>query len=561
MDNQSNNPFPIRPTLVPQARKYTRSFKAGAGKVFTAEDQIVIDIPPINHAYLTKKARVYFKFDFSFYDNSFTVDPLASKGKKWFGAPATNLNGIECHRKPVPMLDICGPYGFFRDVEVYDYLGNTLIEKVERHDMLAAMMADFYLDHEVDRLRPYISDNQTLQLKQGETATSDLQIYTQLDAAFGSPNIQSRVNGINLMDPNINSQVFNDASKKRTSNFHTYISTPPQLTPNRKLEKIPTWGFSIELLNFLGKGSQTFVPLHNGYRIVLKLNKANVPIKFGLPSGNLRYSALTNRDPINGTVVPVDIVPEIVEYNFYDVELVADLLEVSPQFDDQIDKIVHSRMTSHNLLGRCEKPTIIPGNYLSANRMFVQMHHIPYDSVQDTWAELGMRARTGVESARLLYNDAIHQEYKNLEEIRNALPPDFDPVISPLAFVNNDPTTELFGTGGYMYPYPSRDFKHAMSAMQMNNNANYDQWYNFSTSLNPVFTRFNDQAGKFLLVFDLSLNGYNDKVITGIDTTKTTIKMDLKRDGSSPYAYETDVFIEHDAIITVSPGKHTSVSF
>lgn len=533
-----NNPFPIRPTLVPQARRYTRTFDAGAGKVFREDDQIIIDIPPINHSYLTKDARIYFKFDMSFYDHSFTTQSEPTGiGAAWWAATASSY--LEVQRKPVPMLDICGPYGFFRDVEVYDYLGNTLIEKTNRHDLLAGIMADFYLDAEVERLRPFISDSMN----------PNIGANSSIEKSMGGSLYQTRVNGINLLDDNLNPGEFN-TDPTRVADYYSYITTPPKLPST--LIKIPTWYFSIQLLNFLGKASSTFVPLHNGYRIILKLNKSTVPIKFGLPSGNLRYIAKSG-----GADVNVDIVPRIDEYNIYDVKLDADILEVSPQFDEQVEKVVHARMTSYNLLGRCDKPTIIPGNYLSASRLFVQMRVVPNDKVLDTYSELGMRFRTNVTKARLLFNDALHQDYKSIESIKNALSPEFDPYILPISFFIDDPPIRLDGTGGYMYPYLSRDAKFELKyATPLTNYA----WYNQTTS-NAAYRRFNDNMGKFLIKFDLSLNGYNNKVITGIDTTKTTVKIDLTRDSSPSYAYETDIFIDYDAMITVVPGKSTSVSF
>jgi hypothetical protein len=551
-----NNPFPVRPTLVPQARRYTRNFKAGEGRVFTEGDQITIDIPPMNNTYLTKDARIYFKFDLSFYDHSFTSSATqpAGIGVNWWAGTASE-SWVNIQRKPVPMLDVCGPYGFFRDVEVYDYLGNTLIEKTQRHDLLAATMADFYLDSEVDRLRPTISDsfNPILSFSKAQNAMLEIEL---LPHATG-PMYTTRVNGINLLDENLNANEFNNDTT-RNADYYSYVVTPPRIPAD--LVKVPTWYFSIQLLNFLGKGSPTFVPLHNGYRIVLKLNQSTVPIKFGLPSGNLVYKANVAGDPaLDPSYVDVSIVPKISEYNLYDVELIADVLQISPQFDEQIDKVIHTQMTSHVLLGRCDKPTIIPGNFLSANRMTVQMHAIPYDVSIDSFAELGTRFRTNVCKARLLLNDAVHQEFKSIEEIKNALGTEYDSIYNAISFFVDDPPARTDGSGGYMYPYLGRELKWALKDASLIATT-YINWAN-QEDINPMFTRFNDNMGRFLLKFDLSLNGYNNKVITGIDTTKTTVKLDLTRDSSPNYAYETDIFIDYDAIITVVPGKSTSVSF
>jgi hypothetical protein len=274
------------------------------------------------------------------------------------------------------------------------------------------------------------------------------------------------------------------------------------------------------------------------------------------------------------------IVPKINEYTFFDVNLHADLLEVTPDFDEKIDKVVRSRMTSYFLLGRCDKPTIIPGNFKSVNSYRIAMRHLLTNSDPAT-SSLGFRSRTLVDSARLLYNGAVQQEYKSVDEIRNALGPQFDTLIDMMAFTEDAPQENIYGTAGYVYPYVSREVKYDL-AIQRSGLSTLSKWnwINFQfiagppwptsnpagTTLNTLFTRTNNQAGKFLIHFDLSLNGYNQNTITGIDTTKTTITLDLQRKDIDTWtnkdkAWETDVFIDHDAMITVVPGKSTSVSF
>lgn len=82
-----------------------------------------------------------------------------------------------------------------------------------------------------------------------------------------------------------------------------------------------------------------------------------------------------------------------------------------------------------------------------------------------------------------------------------------------------------------------------------------------SSQVNMAFIRCNTNDGKFLINFDLTLNGYSDSKITGIDTTKSKLKIDLKRFKNDAEAYVTDVFVEYDAIVTIDPGKYTAVSF
>lgn len=572
-------PLPIRPTTLPQARKYTREFKAEGTRIFSEDQNVIIEIPPIQNSYLTKDARIYFSMDMSFYiDNYPNVFNPGLKGP------------LSSTVTPLPMMDVCGPYGVFDAFEVYDYLGNTLLEKMDRHDLLAAIESDFYLDSEVDRLRPVISECQTFIADlaydgmpdqydpQGAVAPYGVSIMAGL-GGWGYPAVNTRVNGINLMDSQLAA-----LSRKDLWNASTYMDYSNYIYythGNKEVNSIPKWDFSIGLLNFLGRGSQKFVPLHNGFRIVLHTNLVNRLIKFSLPQGGMTLGFIRTRDE-SGEPLQYDVAEltsTITKYDLSDIRLRADILEITPELDNQVDKVVHARMKNYVMLGKCDTPTIIPGNYLSATNLKISMRHLPGT---DTFSEIGFRSSTNVDACKLLYNDAVVVEYKTPLQIMNALGSDFDPMISPVSFITPSPGLDENdgGTGGYMYPYWSPHWKQAVASLRRMGSepaqpAGYYQYYPFyfvnticnafDVNVNPAFFRCNTNSGKFLINFDLTLNGYSDSQIIGIDTTKTKMKIDLHRpilpatDPKDPYV--TDVFIEYDAIVTITPGKYTSVSF
>ena len=585
-------PLPVRPTTLPQARKFTREFKADGARVFTEQERIVIEIPPMPRTYLTKDARIYFTFDMSFAiaEGFAASDDTAN--------PTDSI--LNVFAKPLPMLDVCGPYGFFDQIEIYDYLGNTLIEKTERHDLLAAMLSDFGFDPEVDRLRPYISEQQTWQYDISAIPPGDWDYdgtvsgnpsfsnpsSEWMSASFGYPSVLTRVNGINLMDSNLASLSEPDSFlPPYNKDYELYISTPGKYN---ETISTPTWNFSIKLLNFLGDNSDKFVPLHNGFRIVLHTNKKDVPVKFSLPNGGLDFNVVSGRDRPEdndpGSVTNISPAPfkiDVLKYNIQNVFLRADVLEIGHELDNQVEKVVHARMKNYIMLGKCETPTIIPGNYLSTTNIKMSMRHPPDVSpsqrdpvvfVQQAYSELGFRSSTNVSSCKLLYNDAAIIEYKNHLEIMNALGPDFDSTISPLAFTTTKPgdtNPGSNGTSGYMYPYFALPFKQSVARVKKLLPDHPFQWINPTSDasvpslpiVNMAFFRCNTNSGKFLINFDLTLNGYSDKQIVGIDTTKAKLKIDLKRFVNDKTAYVTDVFTEYDAIVTIDPGKTTSVSF
>jgi hypothetical protein len=561
-------PLPIKPTQVPQARRYTRKFVPNATKLFQSGDTIIIDIPPIKNTYLTKNARLHFTMNMEFVETTkqnqqalldMYEDRVVAYKQSIVNYFQNNLGSdaiplmpqdymINMTRKPVPMLDICGPYGFFRKAEVYDYLGNTLLENIDRHDLLASQMADFYLDHEVDRMRPYISDD-------FHEITSP--IYPK--GTYGGPPVLARVNGIPLLDPdggvdNLSTYQFSAPSQNIVYNDGTETFTATDLTPH----VIPPWQFSIDLLTFLGRGSSKFVPLHNGYRLVFHLNDPNVPIKFSLPVGGLTFPI--TYDIGENKEYDYTMEPTITLWNVQAPYLRAELLEVTPELDSQVEKIVHATMRAYVLKGKIEKPTILPGNYLSAKNITVSFRHL---AGNDPHSELGFRSRCWVQKARLLYDDAVQQELGSVDEIRLALGETFNSTITKQAFAINEPNPVPYfsGSGGYMYPYPTQLARTRLSDIVVT--AGADQagyfWY---TDVYEFYTRYNNQEGRFLIKFDLDLLGYGKDQIAGLDLTKTTVKLDFTRDlNNNIDPYETDIFTEYDAIVTIQPDKYCSVSF
>jgi hypothetical protein len=616
-------PLPRRPTTIPQARRFTRRFKAEGNRIFRSEDQIVVDIPPMKNTYLTKDSRLYFNMDFSFIQNTKEgAEALAKTLLELLVAeykdPTTGVintdkvdqhmasfynNQYDAHypipgspdqdgapdprnivRNPIPCLDAAGPYTFFRSVEVYDYLGNTLLEKIDRHDLLASILVDYDLDSELDRIRPEIVDDYAevlgpLELYNLTTANDAL---GKSDNAFGHwpfPPTVTRANCINLLDVNRVAYLQNPprSSSKLLSPYlymehiMDYPDPYPEFYDPATLEvrasiplhqQVDTWQFSIQLLNFLGKGSQKFVPLHNGYRLVFKLNDPNVPIKFSLPNGGTVYQY-----DLFGKIANLRMFPTITDFSIRNVYLKTELLEISKELDEQVDKTVHARMTNYCALGRLDAPTIVPGNYSSATNIKIAFRRTPTNRLYDTYSELGYRTRTFVHKAQLMFDDAVHQQFDTITEMLDAMGPDFDRTIKPFSFYNVYVGDEdEFGTGGYLYPYPPFNFRMRLAKETTFSDNPMWFWINPQSDyrkqdFNTLFSRSNAQSGKFLLNFDLTLNGYHKDQICGIDTTKTTVKVKVDRTTKEIEPFETDVFVEYDAIVTVTPDKYTSVSF
>lgn len=189
--------LPREPTALPQARRYNRKFDAQQGKAFAQQDKITIQIPRINHTYLTKDVKLHFDFDMSYLEASSSTwekvaNDLISQTDTWqnvtvpmvehacnffcrdhngilLSDPARPINGFT---RPVPSFDINGPYGLISRIQVFDYLGNTLLEDIPSHEVLTAQFADVWFKKEnVDIQRPRIVDTSTNDVRKHPCST------------------------------------------------------------------------------------------------------------------------------------------------------------------------------------------------------------------------------------------------------------------------------------------------------------------------------------------------------------------------------------------------------
>lgn len=188
--------LPREPTALPQARRYNRKFHAQQGKAFLQQEKVTIQIPRINHTYLTKDVKLHFDFDLSYLEaSSNTWENVASDLIGSFPTPATNIDGlnhvtnffsrdndgvlitdnyrpINSYSKPIPTFDINGPYGLISRIQVYDYLGTTLLEDIPSHEVLTAQFADVWFTEEnVDIHRPRMVDETRREVRKQPCST------------------------------------------------------------------------------------------------------------------------------------------------------------------------------------------------------------------------------------------------------------------------------------------------------------------------------------------------------------------------------------------------------
>ena len=106
------------PPTMPQARSYMFKVQSSNSTYDSSgSNTIQINIPRLQRSYLTKDSYLRFRMNLA---GAFTA-----------GTKATDL-----------LLDTPGAFGFFNKIEVYDYLGSTLLESTSGHGQLISTLMD-----------------------------------------------------------------------------------------------------------------------------------------------------------------------------------------------------------------------------------------------------------------------------------------------------------------------------------------------------------------------------------------------------------------------------------
>jgi len=597
--------LPQEPTKLPQARRYMRRFEVERGKIYRSKDIAQIQIPPIDKTYLTKNTKLHFLFTAQYYEiskeraqqlsnrlygpgtnDSTQITTKSDTVANFFGY-ANNTVGDNIYEtkmysalnsitKALPSLDINGAYGLISRIQVYDYLGTTLLEDIQGHDVLTSILTDFKLiDDPVSIHRPEIVDvNQ----------------YSGLECIRKAP--------CSLMDQDVDSydQVNNKAAwpysisiQKNTLNIApTIVSVEPSYV---------TYQANIDMISFLGVLSNKFVPLHNGFTIKLHFNDFTnafaLNTKIGSGIGYITDS-VTEYGPVVAfnrwtgtttqelTLFPVD--PSLIDATITNVYMQSDLLELTSELDSQVEKVVQSKgyryqldfFPQSNVDGVRTKYTrrILP-ELQSVTRTIIGQRPVPITPARRLYQEcLGWRFKNYVDKSTLLYNKAIVSEFNGDMEAYNGcvngMGKKFDSYINYDDFVTNE---YLFGgTQGQQFEVLTQNavsyIASEIDAIPNSSVTKVDyQWFNRNMlagmDSNPYLkthaTSFNQ--GKYLLVHDLRLPEIPDNSIGGINTIKQVLEYELESNATTCQNAYIDVFCEHDAFIHVDPGKATAVSF
>lgn len=230
------------PPTLPQARSYLFRQQSTLNS-YAPGNTIQINIPRLQRSYLGKGSYLRFKVTGSC--------AWAAQGTSAADTGNTNIQQL--------CLDTMGAYGFINKIEVFDYLGSTVLESISSTAELMGILLDLGLPQITDEVHgtecngtdtPYVGATST------EMGYGYMSSYLLGTAAIAAGQVASagRVRPASLGQVVIN-------NTNCTSAVTKYFSRD----------------YGIFLPSFLTLLSKKMVPLHNGFTIVLTLNTTNVP--------------------------------------------------------------------------------------------------------------------------------------------------------------------------------------------------------------------------------------------------------------------------------------------
>lgn len=288
MDSTEVLPSTLRfatPPTLPQAREYSYSQPSTESYYdCSTKPTIQIDIPRLQRSYLEKTSRLQF---------------TAS-------VEISNAAAYQPGRDTI-CLDTPGAYSFIDTIEVYDYLGSTLLERIEGVAQLMALVMDTVpADHplsynnesQLGTVRAAILENR---LFYDNIATTTNQIGGSTATQNSSRTLTKTLDSLEGPTSGI---VFNVRNAVATSSTYTYSAD-----------------FSLPLYSFLGLLSEKLVPLHNGFTLMITLNNGPQAIGCASPAAIITSSG------------HADIMKDVVLSN---VSFRCDILELGPTAENLV---------------------------------------------------------------------------------------------------------------------------------------------------------------------------------------------------------------------------------
>jgi hypothetical protein len=521
------------PPTMPQARSYLFRQQSTLS-TYASGSTLQINIPRLQRSYLKKDSFLRFNLTGQF-NRSAPTNALA---------PGLNL-------------DTAGAYSLFEKIEIFDYLGSTVLESISGIPQLVSTLLDMGSWPMIDQTNGAISmglnPSGTLN---GVTTNDTPGTFTAYTTGFQVPSSL----GLSLV------------GLGETEGAATYQTFSAE--------------FSIPLPSFLGALSDKFIPLHNGFTIVLTLADQFKPFVMNFDmSGDLSCAETNNFVLVRvGNQADYPNLNPTISWQISDVYLDCNILELGPIAESMIlSSTQGSPMIVHTKSFRNYVGSVNPGspefilnmninvasltNVLWIQRYSTQLNDLAYPSV-------GHHTRNFLSSWSFQYGSTVLPQSTGIKSMNTTSG------LFPSGV--NKPTTANWIYDNYSSGY-TEHFQHLLNSRPTDilKSRITRPYFNVDTgyTLNPTngvvsyldwsvaYPSEYSQFGTARFACGLGLELVEKKygsMICGLNTNgmNTSIRA-VFHPQYTDYVQNTtvDLWAEYDAFINISPGIATTVSF
>jgi hypothetical protein len=483
----------VAPPTVPQARSYMFKQQSENTEYNVSKgERIRINIPRLQRSYLMKDSYIRFRVNM---DVNFT----GTNAQLW--------------------LDRCGAFGLFDRIEVYDYLGGTLLEQTSNLPNLATVLGDLNYS--------FMDFNGKLQATQG----------------YDGSNVQTAATD-------------RDQYEVRTANAGmNLIPAVPNTTA-----RFMTVEFSLPVLSFLGVFSEKYVPLHNGFSIDFFLNDPAL--------------AFVSRSGANDTSTNTVVFKEIWVSNF---EWCCQIMELGEVAESMV--MATNPMVIHAIQYRNFQDIILGSGAQSSFRLDMNLNVVSLRNIRFTmrpyvyqalqYPSYGHRIRNFLQNWNFQYGSSYLPEIAGITTRSNIIPVTRNGYTTYVSSLSADWYKASGFSQSYMELAKTSDFNNpCINWSEYRIDLGSASTNDYATALTggtaqiPVGIQGSGTiCGKFAGGLNTRLNS---RAISGIDTNGLLVcingQFDTSLVGSMAQSI-LDVYAEHDAFIQVIPGVATTTTF
>lgn len=500
----------VAPPSIPQARSYLFRQQSELLEYDVNKGQKVqINIPRLQRSYLMKDSYLRFRLNIDF-------TPSATAQKLYF--------------------DRCGAHGLFDRIEVYDYLGGTLLEQTQNVPALVTLLND--LD------QSFCSYNGKLQaLEQMEGCnvqpTAILDIYEIRTSPVGAT-------------------IYNNETDTNAKFFTVEVCLP--------------------IMSFLGVYSDKYAPLHNGYTVNFYLNSPQQAF----------ISRSSNSDTTAQTPVQFD------QVWLSNIELCCQVLELGETAESLVT--ANQPMVIASKQYRYFSDTILGNGLQSSLRLDMNLNVVSLRNIRWgmrpavyqnnlVYPSTGYRIRNFLRNWNFQYGSSYLPEIAGITSRANSVPVSRQGVRNYVYSSGAGTTDDYYKALGYNQAYmeliKTIDFPYAEIAINRteyaidlgcpgvssNTKSPYMGPLTGTDAIIPfpitsVAGSLPSIAGKFAAGLDTRLS--RKSAVSGIDTNGLQLTLNAEFDQNNVTNMTQaiiDVWAEHDAFVQIIPGVATTVTF